>query len=90
MIRAPKSPANDRTPSTTTQPDPMVHAPLGVSRLQRERDCLREERARLVLEVERLKEENDALRASAEIWIRMYDGQRARARQIERRAADNR
>ena len=48
-------------------------------RLQRERDRLREESGRLTIEVVRLKEENEALRKSAEIWIRMYERQLARA-----------
>jgi hypothetical protein len=38
-----------------------------------------EELHQMVLEMQRLAEENDALRKSAEIWIRMYEGQLARA-----------
>jgi hypothetical protein len=37
------------------------------------------ENARLYREIERLKEENGDLRASAEIWIRMYENQLTRA-----------
>ena len=47
--------------------------------LQREHDRLREESGLLTIEVERLKEENEALRKSAEIWIRMYERQLERA-----------
>ena len=37
------------------------------------------ENARQGTEIERLRQENEALRASAEIWIRMYENQLARA-----------
>jgi hypothetical protein len=43
------------------------------------RHWLREELYRTLLEMQRLSEENDALRKSAEIWIRMYEAQLARA-----------
>jgi hypothetical protein len=47
-------------------------------------DRLEEERVRLAMEVARLTEENEALRGSAEIWIRMYEHQLARANSGER------
>jgi hypothetical protein len=34
----------------------------------------------LLQEIQRLQDENEALRGSAEIWIRMYEGQVQRAR----------
>ena len=34
----------------------------------------------LVREIQRLQDENEALRGSAEIWIRMYEGQVQRAK----------
>jgi hypothetical protein len=46
------------------------------------RHRLHEELHRTLLEVQRLSEENDALRKSADIWIRMYEGQLARADRI--------
>ena len=48
-------------------------------RLLRERDDLRAENARLAAEVERLRQDNKALRESAEIWIRLYENQLSRA-----------
>ena len=47
-----------------------------------EHDRLRDERGRLMREIERLTEENDDLRKSAEIWIRMYERQLARANHV--------
>ena len=48
-------------------------------RIQPERYHLLDEACRLSMEVERLTEENVALRKSAEIWIRMYEGLLARS-----------
>ena len=48
-----------------------------------EHDRLRDERDRLMREIERLTEENDDLRKSAEIWIRMYERQLARANHVD-------
>ena len=53
-------------------------------RLRREREWLGEENRRLMAEVSRLAQENEALRGSAEIWIRMYERQLARANRAER------
>jgi len=44
-----------------------------------DRDLLAGENARLRREIDRLQQENDDLRASAEIWIRMYERQLTRA-----------
>ena len=49
-----------------------------------QRDPLREELRQTLLDVARLEEENEALRKSAEIWIRMYEGQLARANEAAR------
>jgi hypothetical protein len=43
------------------------------------RDNLAEENLRLKMELVRVSQENDALRASIEIWIRTYENQLARA-----------
>ena len=48
-------------------------------RIQPERYHLLDEACRLSMEVERLTEENVALRKSAEIWIRMYESLLARS-----------
>jgi hypothetical protein len=53
-------------------------------RLRREREWIREENRRLTMEVARLAQENEALRGSAEIWIRMYEQTLARANRAER------
>jgi hypothetical protein len=47
--------------------------------LRRECEDIRAENARLADELERSRDENLALRESAEIWIRMYENQLARA-----------
>jgi hypothetical protein len=52
---------------------------LETDRLNRECEDLSAKNGRLTTEVERLREENQALRASAEIWIRMYENQLSRA-----------
>jgi hypothetical protein len=49
------------------------------ARYRRECEDLGAENARQGTEIERLRQENEALRASAEIWIRMYENQLARA-----------
>ncbi len=43
--------------------------------------------ARLVEECRRLRGDNNDLRGSAEIWIRMYERQLERANSLERRAS---
>jgi hypothetical protein len=48
-------------------------------RLRRERDLLADENLRLKMELERVLQEKDALRESAEIWIRLYESQLERA-----------
>jgi hypothetical protein len=45
-----------------------------------DRDRPTAENARLRREIERLQQENEDLRKSAEIWIRLYEKQLARAR----------
>jgi hypothetical protein len=49
------------------------------ARLRRACEDFGAENARLGTDIERLRQENEALRASAEIWIRMYEKQLARA-----------
>jgi LPS sulfotransferase NodH len=49
------------------------------ARLLRECEDFGAENARLGTDLERLRQENEALRESAEIWIRMYESQLARA-----------
>jgi hypothetical protein len=56
-------------------------------RLQTERERLSEENVRLAREIARLTQENEALRESAEIWIRMYENQLERANDAVRRLA---
>jgi hypothetical protein len=56
-------------------------------RLQTERELLSEENVRLAREIARLTQENQALRESAEIWIRMYENQLERANDAVRRLA---
>jgi FtsZ-binding cell division protein ZapB len=51
-------------------------------RLRRERDVIADENRQLTAMVESLAEENEALRESAEIWIRMYENQLARANAV--------
>jgi len=43
--------------------------------LRRQREWLAEENVRLKMELARVTEENDALRFSAEVWIRVYERQ---------------
>jgi len=58
-------------------------------RLRRERERLAGDSVRLNSEIERLTEENEDLRASAELWIWLYETQLARAnravRELEKR-----
>jgi hypothetical protein len=56
-------------------------------RLRSDQDRLAEENIRLAREVARLSQENEALRESAEIWIRMYENQLARANDAVRELA---
>jgi hypothetical protein len=56
----------------------------GRDRLRRERESLGEENRKLSEEVARLAQENEDLRISAEIWIRMYEHALARANRTER------
>jgi hypothetical protein len=58
------------------------------ARLRRECEDVGAETARLGTEIERLRQENAALRASAEIWIRMYESQLARANRASELLAD--
>ena len=57
--------------------------------LEEHRACRREiqrltmENARLAVELERLRGLHDDLRGSAEIWIRLYEAQLGRTRQVE-------
>ena len=51
------------------------------ARLRRECEAFGAENARLGTDIERLRQENEALRESAEIWIRLYEKQLARANQ---------
>ena len=84
MISASQSPANNQTISAHTrrlrhrEERPFDGYHPG------QRDPLREELRQTLLEVARLEEENEALRKSAEIWIRMYEGQLARANEAAR------
>ena len=48
-------------------------------RLRRERERLGEESVRLNTEVARLADENEELRAAAELWLWLYETQLARA-----------
>jgi hypothetical protein len=48
-------------------------------RLRQEKEQLSGESVRLSTELARLKDENDDLRASAELWIWLYEVQLARA-----------
>jgi hypothetical protein len=54
-------------------------AEFGVSPVRKSFD---HENARLQREVERLQQENDDLRQSADIWIRLYERQLARAKTL--------
>jgi hypothetical protein len=52
---------------------------LALCARRRSRHRLEEDLRRALRDLKALTEENDALRKSAEIWIRMYEGQLARA-----------
>ena len=61
-----------------------VKQPVGmalgeVDRLQQELESLSEETLALRMEIARLIQDNQDLRESAKIWIRLYDAQLARA-----------
>lgn len=56
-------------------------------KLRSERERMREENIRLAREIGRLAQENQALRESAEIWIRMYENQLERANEALRQLA---
>jgi hypothetical protein len=56
------------------------------SERERERQDLLEDNRRLAAEIERLAEENLALREAAAIWIRLYEKQLARANDAVRPA----
>jgi hypothetical protein len=53
-------------------------------RLRRQRERLAGESVRLSTEVARLRDENEDLRASAELWIWLYQVQLARANEAVR------
>jgi hypothetical protein len=65
--------------SMKARPDRAVVAFVAPDRLPFDPVELQAENARLSSEVERLRDENKALRESAEIWIRMYENQLSRA-----------
>jgi hypothetical protein len=74
--------------SITTRLEQALGLTLAESdRVHAERERLREETVRLARELNRLAQENDALRESAEIWIRMYENQLARANEAVRALA---
>lgn len=57
-------------------------------RLRRERERLAGESVRLSTELARLRDENEDLRASAELWIWLYEVQLARANEAVRELKD--
>lgn len=58
---------------------PVTRAFGDSDRFHQEREELAAAIQRLTKEVERLRDENQSLRESAEIWIRMYENQLSRA-----------
>jgi phage shock protein A len=65
------------------------HALAESDRLRRERERLAGESLRLNAEVSRLKAENEDLRASAELWIWLYETQLNRANEAIRNLSTN-
>jgi hypothetical protein len=81
MITAQHVAVEGRLPvSTKARIERTIELALGESEcLRHERERLAQDHARLAREVARLKELNDELSESAEIWIRMYENALARA-----------
>ena len=85
MISALQSPSSHHSSSASTPRHGHRQEQVLDGYGQGQRDRLHEELCQTLLKVTQLEEENEALRKSAEIWIRMYEGQLARANEASRR-----
>jgi hypothetical protein len=90
MMPGPQTPVDGRFHVAMKTPiERAVELAIGESdALRRQREWLAEENVRLKMELARLTEENDALRFSAEVWIRVYERQLTRANQAPVAAAE--